>query len=267
MKRSDILFVSALAVLGSFVGREALHVRHQQSLVMPAEESFGATHIGDDAPSLKGRAKDRNAASRNAVPEIGIEDTRRRLELGSGGTYIGEILAARDSALARWPDRRDQPLRVWVQPTSHVADWNPASVAVVREAFFAWADAGVPLQFTFVLDSSAADVHVSWIDRFKEQISGKTLWAHDAEWWIVEANITLAVHHKNGDLLDDAAVRAIALHEVGHLIGLDHTSDTTNIMTPRVRVRDLSAADRSTARLLYMLPPGPVGGTKVAVAR
>lgn len=266
MKRSDILFVSALAVLGSFVGREALHVRHHP-LVMRPEESFGATHIGDEAPSIKGRAKNRDAEHRSSLPEIGVEDARRRLERSGGGTYIGEILAARDSALARWPDRRTQPLRVWVQPTSNVPDWNPASIAVVREAFLTWADAGVPLQFSFVLDSTTADVHVTWIDRFREQISGKTLWAHDEKWWIIEANITLAVHHKNGDMLDDAAVRAIALHEVGHLIGLDHTADTTNIMTPRVRVRDLSPADRSTALLLYMLPPGPIGGTKLAANR
>jgi hypothetical protein len=29
-------------------------------------------------------------------------------------------------------------------------------------------------------------------------------------------------------------------------------------MTPRVRVRELSNADRSTMKLLYTLPPGPV---------
>ena len=51
---------------------------------------------------------------------------------------------------------------------------------------------------------------------------------------------------------------SIALHEVGHLLGLDHTRDQNNIMTSRVRVRDLSAADRATARLLYSLPPGSV---------
>jgi hypothetical protein len=45
---------------------------------------------------------------------------------------------------------------------------------------------------------------------------------------------------------------------VGHLLGLDHTLDTSNIMTARVRVRDLSAADRATMELLYTLPPGSV---------
>ena len=53
-------------------------------------------------------------------------------------------------------------------------------------------------------------------------------------------------------------MHAIALHEVGHLLGLDHTADTMNIMTPKVRVRELCEADRATMRLLYSLPPGSV---------
>ena len=69
--------------------------------------------------------------------------------------------------------------------------------------------------------------------------------------------------HRSGEALDTAAVRAISLHEVGHLIGLDHTSDSTSIMTPRVRVSHLAPVDRATAQLLYMLPPGPIGGTRV----
>ena len=76
--------------------------------------------------------------------------------------------------------------------------------------------------------------------------------------YMADADIVLAVHHDGGEALDKPAVHAIALHEIGHLLGLDHTADVANIMTPRVRVRDLSAADRSTMQLLYSLPPGPV---------
>src|SRR5690242_9999990 len=46
------------------------------------------------------------------------EDVRRRLTEGSNGTYIAEMLAERDSALARWPDRRGRPLTVWIQSPS-----------------------------------------------------------------------------------------------------------------------------------------------------
>ena len=71
-------------------------------------------------------------------------------------------------------------------------------------------------------------------------------------------DITIALHHRDGDPLDAPQVRAIALHEIGHLLGLDHTSDPTNIMAPRVRVRELSNADQATIRLLYSVPAGKV---------
>ncbi|HEX3868652.1 MAG TPA: matrixin family metalloprotease, partial [Gemmatimonadaceae bacterium] len=59
-----------------------------------------------------------------------------------------------------------------------------------------------------------------------------------------------------GELLDEDSMRAMAMHEIGHLLGLDHTSDELSIMAPKVRVRELSDADRATVRLLYSLPAG-----------
>jgi hypothetical protein len=114
------------------------------------------------------------------------------------------------------------------------------------------------VRFAFVDDSSDAKVHVTWIDHFSQPISGRTRWARDDDWSITDANITLAVHHSSGDLLDDDAVRAMALHEIGHLLGLDHTTDSASVMAARVRVRQLSDADRATVRLIYTLPAGPV---------
>jgi Matrixin len=151
-------------------------------------------------------------------------------------------------------------LHIWVQSAPSIAGWNPDNVALVREAFIAWTEAGVPVNFSFVLDSASADVHVNWLDRFNEQISGKTLWTHDDRWWIVDGDILLALHNRTGETLDASAIRAIALHEVGHLVGLDHTSDTSSIMAPRVRARELSHADRATVQLIYALPPGSVRG-------
>ena len=180
----------------------------------------------------------------------------QRIRRSQEGTYISDILLERDSALARWPDRHGRPLTVWIQPESPVSDFLTSYVAVVRDAFEEWDGLHLPVHFTFVEDSSDAEVHVTWIDRFLEPISGRTRWSRDDSWLITEANITLAVHHNSGDQLDDDAMRAMALHEIGHLLGLDHTTDSSSIMAPRVRVRELSDADRATARLLYALPAG-----------
>jgi predicted Zn-dependent protease len=186
------------------------------------------------------------------------ERVRQALRHGESGTYISEILRARDSALARWPDRHGEPLRVWIQPASLVEDWHTAYVYEVHAAFVAWDSLQLPVSFEIVADSVEATVHVTWIDRFVEPISGRTKWARDEDYWITDANIVLAVHHRTGEILEDDAMHAMALHEIGHLLGLDHTSDPSCVMAPKVRVRSLSDADIRTAKLLYRLPAGPV---------
>jgi hypothetical protein len=184
-------------------------------------------------------------------------ETRNRLRDGAAGTYIDDILLARDSSLSRW-HVGGKPLKVWIKPTSTIQDFTPDYVVRVRQAFQQWETVGTGLHFAFEPDSSRADVHITWTDRFQEPISGRTRWARDSDWWIVDASIVLAVHHHEGETLDCDAMGAIALHEVGHLIGLDHTADPDAIMSPKVRVRALTPADRATAHLLYTLTPGPV---------
>jgi hypothetical protein len=288
MKRADLLLIAPLLGIAAWIAIQANDLRsgtatthspgvlgapfHHASVPDDPEPLLPAPVVATDVPSApvsENTAISVNATSSDgdmrtserhheAAPLRNIADIRRRLDEGAAGTYIGDVLADRDSSLARWPDRINNPLKIWVQSGDSIADWNPAFVGQVKDAFTTWASTGVPVGFVFVADSSAADVHVTWLDHFDEQISGKTMWARDENWWIVDANIVIALHHNHGEALDPSAIRAIALHEVGHLLGLDHTADTTNIMTPRVRVRDLSAADRATVKLLYSLPPGPV---------
>lgn len=203
--------------------------------------------IGGVLDTAESRASDGESAA----------EVRRKIHDDEAGTYIGEILLERDSAIVRWPDGQP-PLTVWIQPWSHVADFNPAFVDSVQAAFRIWDQVGTSVHFVFVRDSADAQVHVHWIDHFDQPISGRTKWARDDSWAITEANIVLAVHHNAGATLDEDSMKALALHEIGHVMGLDHTTDDMSIMAPRVRVRSLADEDRATVRLLYELPVGPI---------
>jgi predicted Zn-dependent protease len=189
-----------------------------------------------------------------------VAAARSRLRADSAGTYIAAML--RDDALVvRWPEEAGA-VRVWVQPRTTVRDWYPASVAVARDAFDTWARV-VPLRFTFTNDSTAADVRVRWTDRLtQDEQVGQNRLAYRPDGVAVAADVTLAVHDPRGRVLGAEVLRLIALHEVGHALGLAHSPDPDDVMAARTdgRGRGLTAADVATARLLYALPTGRVDG-------
>lgn len=193
--------------------------------------------------------------SARPAPERDEAQIRFLLDARSEGSYFRELLDSRDGWNYRWPDRPGDPMRIWVQEPP-LAAFDHAYVTMVRDALSAWNEAGLPILFSFTPDSAAAEVLVTWVDRFDEHATGRTHWVTDQHGWIVRGNIELALRQPEGTPLDARGIRAIARHEFGHLLGLDHTRDTTNVMSAEVWVTDLSEADRRTIRLVYDLPPG-----------
>ena len=259
MKRLDLLPLALLIAVLAFVGMQAaqaprISAASAAAVLEPAARAASARKAVRKVRRTAAAALP--AAPVTAMTAMDAAEVKERLRQRASGTYISEILLQRDSALARWPERTVQPLRIWIGDGSRIEGWDPSFIQRVRDAFTDWSSIGIPVRFTFVVDSSDADIKVRWVQRFNEPISGKTLWARDRNWWIVNSSITLALYHNGNQALDASAIKAIALHEIGHLLGLDHTADATNIMTARVRVRELSDADRATVRLLYSLPPG-----------
>ncbi len=222
-----------------------------------ALESADAAAALDEAAMSDGLLSMR----RSSLPEPPPPDfdaIRKLLDYSRDVSYLEEIVRARGGHVAHWEKRPNRPVTVWVQPASTVADWSGEYPGSVRDAFAAWSVPEVPVRFEFVTDSVGAEVRVRWVDHFTDAAAGRTYWNRDQHWWIFGADIEIALHAVSGARYDAVAVRAIALHEVGHLIGLDHTSVETSVMFPRVRVTTLAPIDLRTAELLYQLPVGAV---------
>jgi len=183
-------------------------------------------------------------------------ETRRRIRASASTTYLSEMIdASGDSMLRRWENRQTAPIRVFFAPT-HAANFQPAFLDAIKTAFGLWVDAGVPVRFEFDADSTNAEVTVKWRIQFEIERTGQTDVTWDENGHIQSAILTLATFDPKGRPMDVDDIRVVAAHEVGHVLGLDHSKDSTDLMFPTARVRDLSDRDARTVLLLYQLTPG-----------
>src|SRR5882762_2350180 len=183
-------------------------------------------------------------------------ETRRRIRSSGSTTYLGEMLeTGGDSTLRRWENRTTAPIHVWFAPT-HAANFQPAFIVAIKSAFGQWTSAGVPVRFDFDGDSTNAEVTVKWRIQFEIERTGQTDVTWDENGHIQGATVTLATFDPKGRPMDADDIRVVATHEVGHVLGLDHSKDSTDIMYPTAKVRDLSDRDVRTVLLLYQLTPG-----------
>jgi hypothetical protein len=188
--------------------------------------------------------------------QLARADSRRRIRSSAGYTYLSDVVAASaDSSLHRWDDRADRPVRVYLSPGT-VENYQPAFLGAIRSAFERWMQAGVPVGFDANSDSARAEVVFQWTLRFPIERTGQTNLTWDEEGRIQSGVVTIATEDPKGQPLTPDDVRVVALHEIGHLLGLDHSPDSSDVMYASTRVRDLSPRDIRTAVLLYQLAPG-----------
>jgi predicted Zn-dependent protease len=195
-------------------------------------------------------------ARHQSVP---AEQLRRRVDDLKSGSYIDDIIAAQDSALYRWRDIGVDAVQVYVEPSSTAAGWLPAYLDLARDAFGEWSDAGFPVRFNFIYDSTKADITLRWKERFpaeEGQRIGVTERIHTNEFWIASARIDIANHDSTGRLIPARMIAGTLRHEIGHALGLNHANDPTSVMYYQAATATISPSDRATLHMLYLVPPG-----------
>ncbi len=179
----------------------------------------------------------------------------RRSAVATAGpsAYLDSVFG-RDSLLRRWVGRDRDPVRVAITPGSLV---GPAQAGYLREALAIWESVGLGLRFREVAaGDTMAELRVHWVATLGGGRSGVTEVRATTQGRILGAVITLAVGLASGGNLSAEGQRAVAVHEVGHAIGLPHSGDPNDVMFPKTRSPTLTARDRNTATLLYRIRAG-----------
>jgi predicted Zn-dependent protease len=273
----DFIPLAILGGLAAFIVVQGSRVRRDRPRVtrveQPAANSASAAQTpppGQTAPSTAGATANARstdvvaltAAPREPAPVRDLASIQEKIRDGAPGTYILAIIREQQDTIMRWPQRRVDPVRVWIDRQPTVPDFDANYPLVVERVFDEWHEAGFPLRFDFVRDSTQSDIKIRWIAQLEASEDpriGVTVKTRDQYGWISAADITISTHDRSdGKPLAPELIAGIARHEVGHALGLAHSPNQSDVMFPESRTTVISAVDRATLHLLYILPPGPV---------
>jgi hypothetical protein len=265
VRRGDSLLALVVGAFALFVGVQLMHRPMFEDRAAPAESTDSVD--AEQAPEAHSDTRTTVVASDSSGDRPALtaslsatSSDRASLIAGAPGTYMTDMLADLHGALVRWPDRRAQGLRVWVQSLTNVHDWDLRYAQMARDAFADW-NGDLPIRFDFVLDSATSDVQVVWIEKFGPEVGqrvGTTNRANDRNGWLVKAQIVIAVHDSAGRAIPPADLAGIVRHEAGHALGLGHSKNPKTKMFPVEMSPEISDMDRATLKLLYQMVPGAV---------
>lgn len=220
-----------------------------------SQPSRGGTVAARSGPAAPPRASATTATDRldSALRTVALTRIGREGE----ATYLPAMLAENDSVLHRWADdRQNRPLRVAVLRDDTVPGFRESFVANVAWAIGRWNGVGLPVWLEQSPDSAGADIVVSWADHLDSNRTGRTDLTWQRRGPIVKVHVILATHLPDGRRVLSTQMVALALHELGHAIGLGHSPVRSDALYPETSATDLTPRDRSTALLLYAVPPG-----------
>jgi Matrixin len=195
-----------------------------------------------------------------AVPPDSATRAGARIRLGAEADrhYLDSLFNGTDSIVRHWPVGIEA-IGVAIVPGGP-SGFLPEMVSEVRQALDAWSPAAAGLRFLEQDDTTGAAMVVRWADSLESDRAGATDVTWDQAGRIIRVAVYLTTRSPStGRPFAPETRRAIALHELGHALGLPHSTHLQDVMYPIATATALSDRDRFSLRLLYELPTGWIG--------
>ena len=199
------------------------------------------------------------------INDLTYDKSKQNEAANSLADYLDHMVGCEE--LLRWPTKK-LPIKIYLGKGDGVRGFQPNYKSYVTRAMDTWCNAsGNKLAYKIVSDVDAADIEIRWLSRqiliqeggkkrIKQGLSHKD--ASEGEISHVRVDLDCMSAFEPEKPLQGSEVASICMHELGHALGLEHSTNFADIMYFGASAKQKglpTSRDRNTIARLYVNYP------------